>query len=71
MTSHNTCRTNLWTCKSNGLKRVAAYKDCGRYDCNNSNFGDRKTAETTTGLSLNEEDDFNMENMFEQIFGEF
>ena len=71
MTSCNSCGANFCTCKSNGLKCVTACRDCRGYGCNNSNFTDYEIAETDTGRSVNEEDDFNNENMFEEIFGEF
>ena len=45
--------------------------DCREYDRNDSNFTDCEIAETGTDPSLSEEDDFNNENMFRRIFGEF
>ena len=54
MTSHNTGGTNLWTCKSNGLKCVIACENCKGYNCSNSNFSDCEIAETDTDPSLNE-----------------
>ena len=53
------------------MKCVTACGDCRGYDCNNSNFTDCEIAETNIAPSSNEEDDFNNENMFEQIFSEF
>ena len=53
------------------MKCVTACGDCRGYDCNNSNFTDCEIAETDIAPSSNEEDDFNNENIFEQIFSEF
>ena len=53
------------------MKCVTACGDCREYDRNDSNFTDCEIAETDTDPSLSEEDEFNNENMFRRIFGEF
>ena len=71
MTPRNMCGMNLCTCKSNGLKCVTECRDCRRNECNNSNFIDCEIAENDIDLRSNEEDDFDNEDMVEQIFSEF